>query len=239
MKRALIVLLSVLTLISVVTPAFCVNAGDRVKLKGGYVVAASQKDYHKLAALDEKNDAVALEKYVKGGMVYWTRERAEVEVVNIHPLDGTTEVKILGSTNVVWTSLKAIGYGTDESFAKASVESGNWAAYKRLAMKASGGVISEDGPIDAYVNASSNVIDISLTIGNSTYRFHANVSGNNVSGTSFSSSSVGSFETPFSGQISGDGSRISIRPDWEWIYSGKRGKWVKNFDTSTTWTFIR
>ena len=118
MKRTLIVMLSVLTLMSIVTTAFCVPIGGRVKLKGGYIVAASREDFHKLKALEEKENYEALKKATSAGSVYWTTEGAEVELVNAYPTDGTAEVQQLSGGQVVWTDLKAIGYEADKSGAR-------------------------------------------------------------------------------------------------------------------------
>ena len=123
-------------------------------------------------------------------------------------------------------------------FAEASVESGNWSATQNIVWKGFSTPITK-GPITAYVNASSNVIDISFTMDSSTYRFHGKVGGGRITGTLFSSSGMGTFETPFSGEISPDENQISIDLDWVWSYNGRQDRWVKKSDATETWTFTR
>ncbi|NQT32640.1 MAG: hypothetical protein HQ594_03090 [Candidatus Omnitrophica bacterium] len=124
------------------------------------------------------------------------------------------------------------------SFSEASVESGNWSANQEIVWAGLSNAITH-GPFTAYVNASSNVIDISFSMESSTYRFHGDVSGDQLTGTLFSSSGMGTFETPFSGQITPDENQISIRLAWVWSYNGRQDRWVKKTNASETWTFTR
>lgn len=118
--------------------------------------------------------------------------------------------------------------------------SGFWTANKKLD-HTKWGTVTPFGPFEANVTEGSGRLELSVKDrdGGSSYDFYANKSGNQLTGTLTSNSSMGTFDNPFQGEISSDGNRIVLRSDYIWSYNGKQDRWVQKYDVNETWEFTR
>jgi len=99
---------------------------------------------------------------------------------------------------------------------------------------------SVTGPSQANVTADSSQLTIFVRDnGGATYEFNASRSGNQLTGTITIKSGMGTFSHPFQGEISSDGSRITLHSDYIWTYNGKQDRWNKNYRDTETWEFTR